>query len=165
MCPDGLGVHRGKPAEEVVPRERQHPAGHGGVEDHQDGASGAEDARRDLPSVGIGMRQRFRRAVQRASARASDRQLHHHQRQTHHDQEEEVERHEARAAVFAGDERKTPDITEADGAACREEDEPDAGTERFAIGGHDAEPFGGCFFEGGGGEPDGDRTLRKFVSK
>ena len=119
---------------QVVDRIGDHPAGHGGVEDHQESAAGEEHRSRPVPLEGTSLRQGLVGAIEIAPAGAAERKLHHHHGKAEHEQENQIDQYEKRAAVLAGHERKTPDVAETDRASRGQQDEAEPGTQCFPRG-------------------------------
>ena len=54
---------------------------------------------------------------------AAHRKFHSHDGQTQNDQEDQIKQYECAAAVLSGDIREFPDVSDADGTACRQQNE------------------------------------------
>ena len=132
--PDLFGRETGDAAGEIFAGVGNHPAGHRGVEDHQNDVPGEEKHSETAPVPFPGRGQHRIGSDDVPAAGAPQRQLHHHDRIPQRDEEEEVDQHEDRAAVLPADEGEAPDVPEPDGAPGGEKNEPEPGTEIFTHG-------------------------------
>ena len=111
---------------------RQHPAAHRGVEHHENQASDEAPPAEPMPAP------RRLQGVEGQGggllAGTTHRELHHHDRQAQNHKEQQVEQDERRTAVLAGDVGEAPDVAQADGATCRNENEAQARREPLATG-------------------------------
>jgi hypothetical protein len=65
--------------------------------------------------------------------RAAHGELHRHDRQAQKQQAEDIDEDEAASAVLAAHPREFPYVSAADGAACRQQDEAQPGTQAFSF--------------------------------
>ena len=122
------GVHSGmERADEELSEVADHPARDSGVIHHQHHAAEQAEPAVNVPLRALGL-QRFISKHSAFFAGASDGKLHRQNRNAHDQQADQIDQHEQTAAIQTGDIRETPDIADADGAACAYEQESQTGT-------------------------------------
>ena len=113
----------------------QHPACNGGVEHHEQIAAHEGKIAVDVPLLA-----RFFQCLigpHRALAGSTPhRELHRHDGQAQNDQKEQVEQHKCAAAALTGNIRELPHVADADGTACRKQNEAQPGLQFFSF--HDS---------------------------
>ena len=110
----------------------QHPAGNGGIVHHQQIAAENCEPTVDMP-FGLGL---FQRPIGKHCALAAgtaNGQLHGQDRKTHEYQKNQIQQHKQTAAILPDHIGETPDITDANGASGRYQQEPQPGLERFSF--------------------------------
>ena len=130
-----LGVQAGQLTDGGHVEIVQHPAGHRGVEHHQQIATDQGEIAVDVPFLArlfqclIGPH----RALAGGTAH---RKLHGHDGQTQNDQKNQIKQHECAAAALTGNIGELPHVADADGAARGKQDEAQAGLQGFSF--HDS---------------------------
>ena len=109
-----------------------HPAGNRRVVHHQEVAADQAEPAVDVP-LRLGLFERLVGEDRALAARAADGQLHRQHGNAHDEQAQNVKENKIAAAVFARHIGEAPDIADADGAARADEQEAQAGAERFAF--------------------------------
>ena len=103
----------------------QHPACHGGVEHHEQIA--ANEGEKTEPAVDVPLLARLFQCLISAhralTGGAAHRKFHSHDGQAQNDQEDQIKQYECAAAALSGDIREFPDVSDADGTACRQQNE------------------------------------------
>ena len=100
-----------------------HPAGHGGVEHHQQVAANEGKVAVDVPFLAR-LFQCLIGAHRTLVAGAAHCKLHAHDGQAQDDQEQQIEQHERAAAALAGHVGEFPYVSDADGTARGKQDKP-----------------------------------------
>ena len=118
----------GDKAVEVV----QNPAGDNGVEAHEADVAKQRQIAMDMPLL-AGLLQLLIHLNGRCLRSTAQGELHGHNRQTQQNQAQHINQHKAAAAILTGHPGEFPHIAAADGAACTEQDESQAGSQTFAI--------------------------------
>ena len=110
----------------------EHPAGDHRVEGHQ--ADVAEEGQIAVPvPFGAGLFQLLVHFYGAGLGGAAQGKLHDHDGQTQQQQAQDINQHEAAAAVLAGHPGKLPDVAAADGAAGAQQDESQTGGQSFSF--------------------------------
>ena len=110
----------------------EHPAGHRGVEHHQQVAADEGEVAVDVPLL-AGLFEGLIGAHRALVAGTAHGELHGHDGQAQNDEEQQVEQHESAAAALTCHVRELPHISDADRAAGGKEDEPESRFEFFAF--------------------------------
>ncbi len=118
-------------ARRATPHIREHPSRNDGIEHHEQVVSRKADPLERMPPRAGGF-EHVEAARDALPARAADGEFHDQQRKAEHHEEQDVDEHECRAAVLPCDIGEAPDVAQADGAACADEDEAETGAETFA---------------------------------
>lgn len=112
------------------------PAGHGGVEHHQQVISRQAKPAVPVPAGALGL-QRLEGPGHALLAASAHGKLHHHHRQAHDDQKQQVHHHKGGPAVLAGDVGEPPYVAQPDGAPGGYEQKAQPGGKTLAL-------FHGC---------------------
>jgi len=127
----GSGVKTRKDAGGSVHEVLQHPAGDGGVEHHQDDIADEADVAVPAPfAAGLQLRIHLQGALLCGAAHG---EFHGQHRHTQNQQEDQIDQYEGAAAVLTSHPGKFPDIADADGTACTEQDEAKTAAEVFSL--------------------------------
>ena len=131
------GKHLAKFQARAVTRQEiheiiDHPAGYHGVEHHQQHVARQRKIAVRVPLRALGL-ECLIHADRALLARAAQRKFDRHYRQAQHQQAQQIDQHEGAAAVFPAHPREFPHIAAADGAACRQQDEPQARAQLLSI--------------------------------
>ena len=110
----------------------EHPAGHRGVEHHQQVAADEGEVAVDVPLL-AGLFEGLIGAHRALVAGTAHGELHGHDGQAQNDEEQQVEQHESAAAALTCHVGELPHISDADRAASGKEDEPESRFEFFAF--------------------------------
>ena len=131
------GLLRHQVAVEIAPGVGQQPAGDGGVEHHQQQISGEKHIAAPVPAEPTGRNRQFAVGADQILLRGpAEGQLHDQNREAEDRQKQQIQQHEHPAAALSGDERKPPDIAQADRTTGRQKDKSDPGTQ--ILSGHDS---------------------------
>ena len=129
---NGIAFQAGKGAASELEEVAQHPAGDRGVVHHQQIAAGNAEPAVEMPFAALRL-QGFIAQHRAFPAGTAHRQLHGQNGHAHQSQRQQVKQYEHAAAVGAGDVRKFPDISDADGTARADQQEAQPGLEVFTF--------------------------------
>ena len=108
------------------------PARHDGVERHERDVAEEGHIAVDVPLLALALELLIH--VEGAGLRcAADGKFHRHDRQTQKQQAQHIDEHEPAAAILTAHPREFPYVSAADGAACRQQDEAQPGTQSFSF--------------------------------
>ena len=132
VCDHGDEAEIFRPAGQESDEVIDDPAGDDGIERHERDVAEESDIAVEVPLLTLA----FKLLIHVDGAglrRTAHGELHRHDRQAQKQQAEDIDEDEAASAVLAAHPREFPYVSAADGAACRQQDKAQPGTQAFSF--------------------------------